>query len=866
VATGVNISFDAPWALALLLVLPIIWMVAARTRTNLSRKHLVTVATLRSLALAFLAFALSQPVWHGSTSEISVVYALDVSRSVASDFVDDALLWIEAAQREQQPAQSNIVVFAKQSAVVRDTDGARALTVIDGAVAGGAEAAPSSINQAATDLEAALDESLGALSRDRVKRIVLLSDGNETSGTVANVLPRLKTAGVRVFAVPARPYAAGDVWIDGIDVPDRLRSNEPVSIAVRVFSPVETRAQVSLSSGGRLLARRTTKLAAGINSVAFDTRMPSPGAVSLSAQVRAEGDSIQDNDRMQISTWVGEKAKVLYLEGQKDTSKFLADALRKEGLDVDVIGLGRVPRTARGLLSYDAIILSDLPAKSLPPEMMQAVESYVRDYGGGLVFASGENTFGEDGYSGSALEKVLPVEFKAQEKRKDIALVIAIDRSYSMKGRKMEYAKEAARAALDLLEEQHHFAVVAFDSQPYVSVPMHQVRSKRKAEAQISRIQASGQTNIYPALGVVYRMLQKVDARTKHVILLSDGDTHPADFERLIARMREQDIVVSTVTIGEGGNPGLMQDIAAWGKGRNYMAANAESIPQIFTEETRKIVGANLVEEAILPVVKQRLHALSGVDFADAPALGGHVSVKARDTAEVYLATQQGAPLLTRWQYGLGKSIMFSSDVKNRWSAGWVEWKNYGKFWAQLVRDTMRQGGSESVVFSLRRDGSDAVIRLMLLTEDGQFRDELSPEVAVSRGDEGDELIKLHQLGPGVYQARAPFGSAATLSARVRNGGGIDSATAERAGVRTIFSGFPDEYRSLPPNLDLLQTIANETGGKVGPSIEEVFATQGDQGKRSSPLWPWLAIAALFTYLVDILLRRLPYAWRRLGS
>jgi Ca-activated chloride channel family protein len=847
--------------------LPLIWVVAVRTRTNLSRKHLVTVSALRSLALAFLAFALAQPVWKGPTSEMSVVYALDVSRSVASDFVSDALAWIETAQREQQPAHSNIVVFAKQPAVVRDVAGARALTVIDaGTGAGSAEADPASINQAATDLEAALDESLGALSRDRVKRVVLLSDGNETSGTVANVLPRLKTAGVRVFAVPARPYGDGDVWIDGIDVPTRLRSDEPVSIAVRVFSPVEISAQVSLSSGGRLLARKTARLVAGINSVAFDTRMPSPGAVSLSAEVRAEGDSVRDNDQMQISTWVGKKAKILYLEGQKGASKYLADALRKEGLDVDVFGLGRAPRTAAGLLSYDALILSDLPAKSLSPELMVAVESYVRDYGGGLVFASGENTFGEDGYSGSVLEKVLPVEFKAQEKRKDIALVIAIDRSYSMKGRKMEYAKEAARAALDLLEEQHNFAVVAFDSQPYVSVPMHQVRSKRKAEAQISRIQASGQTNIYPALGVVYRMLRKVDARTKHVILLSDGDTHPADFERLLERMRKQDIVVSTVTIGEGGNPHLMQDIAVWGKGRNYLAASAESIPQIFTEETRKVVGANLVEEAILPVVKQKLHALSGVDFADAPALGGHVSVKARDTAEVFLATQQGAPLLTRWQYGLGKSTMFASDVKNRWSADWVEWKDYGKLWAQLVRDTMRQGGSEAVDFSLRRDGGDAVIRLVLLTEGGQFRNNLSPVVGVIRGDEGDEQVKLHQVGPGVYQRRAPFGSESTLSARVRIGGGINSGTADRAGVRTIFSGFPDEYRSLPPNLGLLRTIANETGGKVGPSIEEIFDTQGDLGKRSSPLWPWLALAALFAYLMDILLRRLPYAWRRLGS
>ncbi len=857
-----NISFAAPWALAFLLALPLIWAVALRTRTNLSRRHLAVVATLRSLALIAIVVALSQPVWHGTTRDVSVVYALDVSRSVAADFVDEALQWIDTVQEQHQPAHSGLVVFARQPAVVTDTAAARALQIDEGATAGGAAGG---IVQSATDIEAALDESLGALSRDSVKRIVLLSDGNETSGSVANVFPRLKAAGVRVFALPAKPYGAGDVWVDGIEVPDRLRSDEPVSIAVRVFSPLNTPARVSLASGGRTLAQKNTQLRKGINRVNFDARLPQSGAVTLSAQVRAEGDPVQNNDSLQISAWVGDKARVLYIEGMQGSSSYLAEALRKEGLEVEVAGAQRAA-TLQSLLRYDAVIVSDVRASEFTPQAMQAIQSYVRDHGGGLVFAGGENTFGEQGYSGSSIEDVLPVEFKAQEKRKDIALVIAIDRSYSMKGRKMEYAKEAARAALDLLEEQHQFAVVAFDSQPYVAVPMHQVRSKRKAEAQISRIQASGQTNIYPAMGIVYRLLRKVDARTKHVILLSDGDTHPADFQRLLERMRERDIVVSTVTIGSGGNPALMREIAVWGEGRNYVAQNAESIPQIFTEETKKVVGTNLVEEAILPVVKQRSRSLAGVDFADAPALGGHISVKARDTAEVLLATQQGAPLLTRWQYGLGKTVLFSSDVKNRWSAQWVEWEDYGKLWAQLVRGVMRQEGSETVAFSLVREGNDALIELRLLTEEGRFRDGLSPVVRV-QSDAGDEqTLALRQAGPGVYRAKQDFGAAETITANLQASGGVDRQTVERAGTRTIFSGFPDEYRSLPPNLALLRTIAAETGGKMGSSPEEIFDAGDDIGQRATPLWPWLAIAALLFYLIDILLRRLPYAWRRLGS
>ncbi|MGD2140595.1 MAG: VWA domain-containing protein [Burkholderiales bacterium] len=860
------ITFDTPWAIVLVLVLPLIWLAALRTRTNLSRKHLVTVATFRSVALASIALALSQPVWHGTTRDVSVVYALDISRSVAADFVEDALGWIDSAQNEHHPARSSLVVFAKQPAVVADTAAARALTVVDETTTDEAgKGNARGLVQSATDIEAALDESLGALSRNLVKRIVLLSDGNETNGTVANVFPRLKSAGVRVFTVPARPSFSGDVWVDGIEVPDQLRSDEPTTISVRIFSPAKTRARVTLLSGGKTLARKSKLLGEGINRVNFDARMPRPGTVDLTAQVSAEGDSVKTNDSLQISVWVGDKARVLYVEGKQGTSQFLAKALRNEGLDVDVSGPKRIA-SLRTLLKYDAIILSDVPAEDFPADAMRSIKSYVRDFGGGLVFAGGENTFGENGYSGSAMEQILPVEFKAQEKRKDIALVIAIDRSYSMKGRKMEYAKEAARAALDLLEEQHQFAVVAFDSQPYVAVPMHQVRSKRKAEAQISRIQASGQTNIYPALGIVYRLLRDTDARTKHVILLSDGDTHPADFERLLTRMREKDIVVSTVTIGEGGNPGLMKDIAAWGHGRNYMAVTAESIPQIFTEETKKVVGTNLVEEPILPVVKQRSSAIAGVNFADAPPLGGHISVKARDTAEVLLATQQGAPLLTRWQYGLGKTILFSSDVKNRWSAQWVQWKDYGKLWSQLVRGVMRQEGSELVRFTLERNEDQAVIDLTLLSEDGQFRDGLSPVVRVQRGTGREESVTLRQVGPGAYRASEDFGGAEAMTANLRQGGGIDKLTVERAGTRTIFSGFPDEYRSLPPNIGLLQTVAIETGGKMGADTAEIFDAGDDSGQRSTPLWPWLALAAMFAYLGDVLLRRLPYAWRKLGS
>ena len=220
-------------------------------------------------------------------------------------------------------------------------------------------------------------------------------------------------------------------------------------------------------------------------------------------------------------------------------------------------------------------------------EPVRAPDYRCQDLGGGLLFASGESVHGERGYSDSAVEKVLPVRFRFEEKRKDLVLVVALDRSYSMKGLKIEMAKEATRAALDLLDERHRFGVVAFDSQPNISVPIQYVHSRREAQDQISRIQGSGQTNIYPALGNVYRLLQRTESKAKHVILLSDGDTHPADFETLVKRMAAEKIVVSTVAVGTDADRTLMSDIATWGKGRALRGRDCRCNPADIYQRNR---------------------------------------------------------------------------------------------------------------------------------------------------------------------------------------------------------------------------------------------------------------------------------------
>jgi Ca-activated chloride channel homolog len=860
------LTLGAPWLLVLLLLVPLAWWIARRSKVGLAPRHRAVVLGLRAVALTCLIAALTAPAWRGESTKMSVVYALDVSRSVAPQFVEAALDWIDAANRRAQPASSRVVAFADRAQLLDNVDAVRSLQV-DG------KESDSGINRGATNLERALDVAMLGFDPDAVKRLVLLSDGNATTGDVWREVPRLRAAGVRIYSVPAKARVPEGAWIDSIELPSRLRRKEPLQVKLHIATERGGSARVSLREGARVLAGRTANLRPGMNEVVFETSIDRTGLAELIGEVTMEGVTRSAPARLSRSIWLSAAPKLLYVEGHAASSAYLHDALTAQGIDVVMKSAAELPDSAAGYDDYDAVLLSDVAAQQISIEQMQVLDAWVRNAGGGLLFAAGESTYGEKsaedkGYSGSVLEKALPVQFKAQEKKKELAMVIAIDRSYSMKGRKINFAKEAARATLDLLEEQHRLAVIAFDSQPYVSVPMQPLKAKRKVEELISRIQASGQTNIYPALQIAFRMLNEQDVKSKHVILLSDGDTTPADFQRLVTRMADAKITVSTVTLaGEDEDEQLMNNIAKWGRGRSYRVVDVETLPQIFIDETHKAVRSNLVENAFRPTVKHKVHALKGLDFANAPELKGYISTKARDTAEMLLVSDTGAPILARWQYGLGRSVAFASDVKNRWAADWLNWDGYGKLWAQLVRDTMRRGAGDELTLDVFRDGSSAVVTLSVAAGDGKFNEALTPRVRVRSGAAAARDVELQPIAPGIYQARTVI-APTPLPIRVdlQTTKGISDAALARLGPRFLDYGQLDEFRYQPPNVELLKALSRETGGRYAPQAEQVFEAHGDRVGQRTEMWPWLAVAALLFYLLEILFRRAPFAWRWLGS
>ena len=186
---------------------------------------------------------------------------------------------------------------------------------------------------------------------------------------------------------------------------------------------------------------------------------------------------------------------------------------------------------------------------------------------------------------------VLVAQTPPSQDRPSLSMVVVLDHSGSMAGVKMNLAKEATKATLDLLRDKDSFGVLTFDYSFKWTLQLAEIQNRLDMRMAIDGIAAMGNTNIYPALLEAYQRLQAAPGPTKHIILLSDGQTPAENFQTLASEMLNNKITVSTVAVTAASDRTLMENIARWGGGRAYYVENPERIPEIFRNETQLAGG-----------------------------------------------------------------------------------------------------------------------------------------------------------------------------------------------------------------------------------------------------------------------------------
>lgn len=855
-----NISWTTPSALWLLAVIPLVWVALKYSRTNFNPRQRVLQAVVRSVLLALVVFALARPVVSAGSSKLAVVYLVDVSTSVAPAAIDDAADTIDTLNRDLAPAVSRIVTFGLNAAVVADTAALRqvgASTSTSTMTATGPAVTPD-VDRSGTDLESALAMARASLDPGALPRIVLFTDGRATAGDINTSIARLHDGGVPVSVFPMSPADLGDTWIDGIGVPDRVAAGGTTPVTVHVSTQKDGAAIVELSALGKPLAKRTVTLARPGTDVTLDAVFASEGAQSIEARVTMAGDPVAQNNTLERAVFVSPKPRVLYIEGAGTaSSRYLNGALVGAGIDVALQSPGAA-MTAETLAPFDVAILSDVSRASLTDAQMKAMADWVEG-GGGLLIAGGENVFGEgdQGYRHTELERIAPVTFERKDEP-EVALIIVLDKSYSMNGSVMELCKTAAQAAIDALTDKQSVGVITFNDGFTIDVPLQNVgKNRERIRSAVSAISANGQTLIFPAIEQAFKSLSAVKARAKHVVVLSDGRTYPDDYETLVKKMVEAKITVSSIAVGRDADAVLLGNIAKWGHGRSYAVEDAHEVPQIFVKEAKDVPNLSFDEKPLDLTVKHQAF-LDGIDMASAPALRGLTATVPKDSAIELLTTRDGDSILSFWQVGLGRSAVFGSDVKDRWATDWVRWRGYGPFFSAVVHALQRRR-PPAIALSVDPGvvhGATRTIGIALDAHDaaGRPRDFLTPRVRVQSGTKTPVVIAARQTAPGHYEGRAIIDADETFAATVVG----DSATGDEGSVSSAYI-VPDvnaERRLREPDEPLLRTIASATGGAWRPDAPALAGRPDEHRATRRPLWPALLWTALALWMVDLALRR----------
>ena len=831
--------------LALFLLL-IEWIVYVRQVYSAKKKQFLAV---RLLVLVLVILAMAGVSVSQKQKRTETIFLVDISDSMKDNLEDMEQYLRQTVSDMPEKNYVGIVAFGKDTAVDQ--------FLSDKKIFSGFTAAPVTT---ATNIERAVTAAVSMFDEGVAKRLVLITDGAENEGSMSLAAATLKGSDVELLSIGMEDSISGnsEVYIDGLTVPSVIHAGDHYNVTVSVTSNVETDVLLSLYAGRTMKGQQQIHLTKGSNQFVFEDIGEEGTIARYRAVIEPDVDTVSVNNSYATFAEIEARPKILLVEGTAGEGDEFEKVLEAARMDYDKVTPKGVPNTLSELNQYRAVITLDVYYDDLREGFVNALQSYVKDYAGGYACIGGENSYALGNYRDTVLEEILPVDMdlKGEKEIPKMAMVMVIDQSGSMSSPSAEntsvtgldLAKQAAMSGVSEVRETDEVGVLAFDDKYNWVVPVTQASDREKIGEAIRTIGYGGGTSIYPALEQAYQQILNSDAMLKHIILLTDGQDSFDGYDKLLEEINAAGITVSTVAVGADSDQKMLSYIAKTCGGRFYYTDINNSIPRIFAQEVYLSTNTYLINEEFYPTITSNSEILSDVMTEGCPALLGYIAATPKQTADVILESDRKDPILSTWQYGLGRTVAWNSDGNNEWTAQYATWENYPLLWSNILNYIISDMELGEDQLEVKKEGNSVVIRY----ETPEYDTDTAVSAVVTDEEGAANEITLNAVKPGVFEATVDIDEIGIYSMNIRKSSGGEILKNYNTAYANQYSA---EYQFANTGMDFTSFVRQAEGKEI-TFTDNIWEEKQEMVKAKTSLTVPLLILAMLLFLFDIIIRR----------
>ncbi len=694
------------------------------------------------------------------------------------------------------------------------------------------------------------DEILASSTGD--DHIIVVSDGNNNFGSdLGETIDFVSDTGTVVYAVTQTPEE-NDLSVEITGARTAVLGNENlVGVEIRQ-ALTDANYKLSIEVDGSPVSNQTVTQTYPINIVGFSSTFNSLGPHLITARISSGDDMRAGNNVFNKTIYVVPKPRILLVSPDADSP--LYQILRSlyetnTALSID----------DANLTDYKAVVLDNINDGRISGNSIENLREYTAA-GGGLLVVGGDNSYDFGDYLGSPIEAILPVESYSSAYAGSVNVVLVLDISGSISAH--EALDDEKAMAVNLLKDMGrdtNVGVVAFGGDAVsVSDGLLPMSSHANRAALIDRVKklktGYGGTSMDEGIITAASMLDNTSGK-KYMLVFSDGAISNS-FEDSKIEISSMDttetemifVMIKTNVVKErdvktDNNRGdFFMEVLADQAGGVFIQLDPDLDQRLdlkFGQESPELPEDGPDAYAIVRLDEEhfitRYLNISG-------SISGYNDVTQKVGARRLVTTSMGKPVVTVWEFGLGRVVSLSSDNGNLWSGALYSGEN-ARLLPSMVNWAVGDPRPEDGIVVYSGDmnlGSPGTVTI---------RSNEMPAVVF-----GGQVVPVSQTGERTYEGVIEPDHIGLFNLEVSAGG----VTLED----TAAVNYPLEYRDVGNDPDFLEAVKRNGGGVY--NVDQAGSLLFSDIRKNSIMttvehvslsWLFL-ITALLVFLGEVIVRR----------